>query len=182
MSTQKTRIKIKLTSGEQITVQDLPKNKIKKALLERVLPAQVPDAELLSVCDTHGSVQHLDEGAFERFGLSLKDYSVLPDVVAYSENSDTLLFIETIHGHGSIDRSRYAELCHWTRDVKCRTAFVSVFASRGAYAKQFSSTVMRSHIWFADAPRHSVSTSSTTEEAMAIMERHVAYHAECRQR
>lgn len=182
MSTPKMRIKIKLPSGEQITVQDLPKNRIKKVLLESLLPIQVPDAMLLSVCDRHGSPLHLSEGVIERFALSLDDYSVLPDVLAYSKSCDTLFLIEAVHGFGSIDRFRYAELCHWTRNVKCRTVFVSVFDSREAYVKHFRGTVIQSHIWFADAPTHSVSTSSTPEEALVVMERHVAYHAERRNR
>ena len=180
--TQAKRIKIKLSSGEQITVQDLPKNRVKKALLESVLPTQVPDAKLLAVCDRHGSPLSVDEVAFERFGLSLKDPAVLPDVVAYSKLNDTLFFIEAVHGSGTIDSVRFAEVCHWTRNVKCRTVFVSVFASREAYVKHFMNTVIESHIWFADAPEHSVSTSRTPEEALPIMERHVAYHAERRHR
>lgn len=182
MSTHAKRIAINLPSGERISVQDLPKNRIKKALLERVLPMQVPDAKLLAVCDRHGFPLRMDEAAFQRFGLPLTNLSVLPDVVAFSEESGTLFFIEAVHGFGSIDRFRFAELCFWTRDVPCRTVFVSVFASREAYAKQAGSTVIESHIWFADAPTHSVSTSSTQEEALAVMERHVAYHAQHRHR
>lgn len=182
MSTTAKRIEIKLTSGDRITVQDLPKNRIKKDLLESVLPTQVPDAELMAVCDRHGSPLNIDKAAFERFGLSLKDQAILPDVVGYSRVHDTLFFIEAVHGTGIMDSIRYTELRYWTRDVKCRTVFVSVFASRDAYAKHMRNTVMESHIWFADAPEHSVSTSSTPEEAIPVMERHVAYHAQRRHR
>lgn len=182
MSTPAKRIKIKLASGEQIRVQDIPKNRIKKALLERVLPAQVPDAKLMAVCDRHGFPLSIDEAAFARFGLSLKDHAVLPDVVAYSKRNDALFLIEAVHGAVVIDNIRYAELRMWTRDVKCRTVFVSVFASREAYAKHLMNTVLESHIWFADAPQHSVSTSGTPGEALSVMERHVAYHEQRRLR
>lgn len=171
MSIPAKRIAIKLPSGERISVQDLPKNRIKKALLERVLPVQVPDAEIMAVCDRHGSPLRLDKAAFQRLSLPLTDLSVLPDVVAFSKGSKTLFLIETVHGFGSIDRYRFAELCVWTRDVPCRTVFVSVFASREAYARQFSSTVAESHIWFVDEPTHSISTSRTPAEALAVLER-----------
>jgi hypothetical protein len=182
MSTTGKRLKIKLASGEQISVQDLPKNRVKRALLESVLPTQVPDAKLMAVCDRHGFPLTIDEAAFARLGLSLKDYAVLPDVVAYSKMNEALFLIEAVHGAGVIDNTRYAELRMWARDVKCRTVFVSVFASREAYAKHLLKTVLESHIWFADAPEHSVSTSSTPEEALAVMERHVAYHEQLRHR
>jgi type II restriction enzyme/adenine-specific DNA-methyltransferase len=182
MPTQTKRITMNLPSGERISVQDLPKNRIKKALLEQVLPMQVPDAKLLAVCDRHGFPLCMDHAAFQRFGLPLSDLSVLPDVVAFSEESGTLFFIEAVHGFGSIDRFRFAELCFWTRDVPCRTVFVSVFASREAYTKQAGYTVIDSHIWFADAPTHSVSTSRTPEEALPVLERHVTYPAQQRHR
>ena len=165
-----------LPSGEWISVQDLPKNRIKKALLEQVLPVQVPDVEIMAVCDRHGSPLRVDEAAFQRLNLPLTDLSVLPDVVAFSKGSGTLFLIETVHGFGAIDRYRYAELCVWTRDVVCRTVFVSVFASREAYARQFNSTVSGSHIWFADEPTHSIATSRTPEEALAVLERHAVSH------
>lgn len=176
MSTPAKRITIKLPSGERISVQDLPKNRIKKALLEQVLPVQVPDAEIMAVCDRHGSPLRLDEAAFQRLNLPLTDLSVLPDVVAFSKVNGTLFLIETVHGFGAIDRFRFAELCVWTRDVPCRTVFVSAFASREAYVRQFSSTVAESHIWFADEPTHSISTSRTPEEAVPVLERHAASH------
>ena len=182
MSTPAERLKIKLPNGKSVSVLDIPKNRIKKALLESLLPRKVPDAELMVVCDRHGTPLNLDEAAFGRLGLSLMDRSVLPDVVAYSKENDTLFLIEAVHGYASIDSIRFAELCYWIRDVKCRTVFVSVFASRDAYVRHMTSTVIESHIWFADAPEHSVSTSSTPQEAFAVIERHVAYHAQRRHR
>ena len=180
MSTQKTRIKIKLTSGEQITVQDLPKNRIKKALLERVLPQQVPDAEVLAVCDCHGSPVLSNSKAPERFGLDLANTLVLTDVVAYSKQHDTLFLIEAVHGFGSIDSYRYAELCVWTSYVKCKTAFVSVFASREKFVAQMSKTEYGTHVWFADEPKHSAYLSGSVEASTRFLDARFAARAAVR--
>jgi hypothetical protein len=41
---------------------------------------------------------------------------------------------------------------------------------------------IKSNVWFADAPTHSVTTSRTPEEALPVLEWHVAYLAQHRHR
>jgi len=75
-------IPITLPNNTTISVMDLPKNRIKKALLERVLLQQIPDTEVLTVCDRHGSPLLLKSEALVQFGLDLTNALVIPDVIA----------------------------------------------------------------------------------------------------
>lgn len=95
------------------------KNKVLSAVLDIVLPQQVPDAKVL-----HG------DAAFERFGLLRADLAVLPDIIAYSQEHITLFFIQAETGTGAIDEQRYLELKHWSSAAVCHTTFVSAFATR----------------------------------------------------
>lgn len=170
MSNPSTRITITLSNNTTISVMELPKNRIKKALLERVLHLQVPDAEVLAVCDRHGSTALLKSDAVERFGLDTSNKLVLPDVIAYSKQHETLFFIETVHGFGSIDEYRYSELCVWTKAVKCSATFVSVFASREQFAAQRSKTEYGTHVWFAEEPKRSAFLSASVEASTRFLE------------
>ncbi|MBK8580744.1 MAG: BsuBI/PstI family type II restriction endonuclease [Flavobacteriales bacterium] len=142
------------------------KDKVLSTVLDIVLPQQVPDAKVL-----------LGDAALERFGLLLAALAILPDIVAYSEEHNTLFFIQAATGTGGIDDQRYLELEHWSSAANCHIAFVSAFASRKAYAECMKGTASNTHIWFADAPKHSAYLSNSVEDSTQILEARIAARA-----
>jgi len=139
------------------------KNKVLSAVLELVIPQQVPDAEVL-----------LSDAALERFGLLRTGLALLPDIVAYSQEHNTLFFIQAATSTGAIDDQRYLELEHWSSAAKCHTAFVSAFATRKAFAACMKGTASNTHIWFADEPKHSAYLSCSVEASTQIAEARAA--------
>ena len=113
-------------------------NVTRKALVEVLLPQQVPDAEVLS------------QAGLKRFGL-LTDTSIrLPNVIAYSQEQGALVFIDD----GATDATRLAELKTWTdAGASCRV-FVSVFHSRKEYAERMVDQAANTFVWFMEEPKH----------------------------
>lgn len=139
------------------------KNKALSAVLNIVLPQQVPDAEVL-----------LSNAAFERFGLLRAGLAVLPDIVAYSQEHNTLFFIQVATGTGAIDDERSLELKHWSSSAVCHKAFVSAFSSHEAFAQCMKRTASNTHIWFADEPKHSIYDSNDPEASAHLIRARLA--------
>lgn len=118
-----------------------------KALMDRLLPQQVPDAEVHS------------GPALARFGLTTEAQVRLPDLVAYSAAHSALFFIDM----GPIQSARLAELTEWSNPVICRRVYVSVFASRKDYAEQMDDQAVNTFVWFADEPKHHLFLSGSAE-------------------
>lgn len=123
------------------------------ALMDRVLPQQVPDAEVLSA------------SALARFGLPSETQVRLPDFVAYSTGHSALFFIDI----GPIPRTRLAELKEWSRPVTCRQVYVSVIASRKDYPELIDDQAENTLVWFADEPKHYLFISDSPESSAAFL-------------
>ncbi len=169
MNTPAKRITIKLPNGTIVTVMDLPKNHLKKTLLEELLPRMVEEAVVLSVCDRHGAPVYLNTGAFELFDLPTEHHVLLPDVVAYSHDQQALFLIEVVHSVGCIDRYRINDLKRFALHAPCNVVFVSVFASRAAYAARMGETIADTQVWFVDEPGHSIYVSNSPEKSERII-------------
>ncbi len=130
-----------------------PKNKLLKALLERVLPQQVPDAEVLS------------STALARFGLTNEAQVKLPDLVAYSTAHSALFFIYI----GPIQSSRLAELKQWSSPVSYRRVYVSVFASRKDYVAHMVEQAVDTFVWFVDEPKHHLFLSGSPQASAEFL-------------
>ncbi|MGB3525859.1 MAG: BsuBI/PstI family type II restriction endonuclease [Flavobacteriales bacterium] len=122
-----------------------------KAVMERVLPQQVPDAEVLT-----------DSSAFQRFGLSF-----LPDIVAFSKYHKTLFFIYA-DSYEAIQQQHSQGMGSWSSAATCHSAIVAAFPSRGAYAASTIELPANTYIWFADEPKHFlfISESPNTSEQL----------------
>lgn len=139
------------------------KTSVLSTVLNIVLPQQVPDAEVL-----------LGDAAFERFGLLRAALAILPDIVAYSEEHNTLFFIQAATGTGAIDDERSLELAHWSSSAVCNTALVSAFATREAFAQCMKGTAANTHIWFAEEPKHSIYNSNDPEASAQFIHARLA--------
>ena len=123
------------------------------ALTDRVLPQQVPDAEVLSAA------------ALARFSLPTEAQVRLPDLVAYSAAHSALFFIDM----GPIQDARLTELKEWSRPVSGRCVYASVFASRKDYAERMDGQAVNTFVWFADEPKHHVFLSSSPEASAEFL-------------
>lgn len=170
-----TYINILLSPTCMITLLDLPQNRHKKTVLEEVLSVQVPDAKVLALCNEDGTPLFLESGAFERLGLSPMNRSAIPDVVAYSDRNTTLFLIDAMLTANTFDGVRAAAYKGWSQNAFCKVVRVMVFASRTAFLAQLYDSTADAHIWFADEPARSISTSTSSEEAVAVFRQRVAF-------
>lgn len=115
--------------------------------LSTVLFQQVPDAVVLKGAD-----------ALERFGLVLDAVAVLPDVLAWSQQHNTLICIE--HSH-DLDLGRLNALRTWSQSAINHMAFVSVFSNRATFAARMERIAFGTHVWFIDEPARSVFLSDS---------------------
>src|SRR5690606_13446914 len=98
----------------------------------------------------------------------------LPDIVAYSQEHNTLFFIQAATSTGAIDDQRYLELAQWSSAAVCRTVMVSAFTTRKVYAECMKGTASNTHIWFADEPKHSIYNSNDPEASAQFIRARLA--------
>lgn len=125
----------------------------RKALVEVLLPQQVPDAEVLP------------KAGLERFGLLTDTPIRLPNVIAYSQEHGALFFIDI----GAMDATRLAELSTWLDAVTCRRVFISAFQSRKEYAEQMESQAANTFVWFVEEPKHFVFISGSPDTSAQLI-------------
>ncbi|MBS1770585.1 MAG: hypothetical protein JSS77_13045 [Acidobacteria bacterium] len=128
-------------------------NVTRKALVEVLLPQQVPDAEVLS------------KAGLKCFGLLTDTPIRLPNVIAYSQEHGALFFIDD----GAMGATRLAELKAWSDAVDCRRVFVSVFHSRKAYAKRMDVQAANTFAWFMEEPKHTMFISGSPEASAEFL-------------
>lgn len=128
-------------------------NVTRKALVEALLPQQVPDAEVLT------------QAGLKRFGLLTDTPIRLPNVIAYSQEHGALFFIDD----SAMDTTRLAELKAWSDAVDCRRVFVSVFHSRKAYAKRMDVQAANTFAWFMEEPKHTMFISGSPEASAEFL-------------
>lgn len=137
------------------------KDTVLKAVVEHVLPQQVPDAEVLS------------KAGLKRFGLLTDTPIRLPNVIAYSQEHGALFFIDD----GAMDATRLAELKTWSDAVTCRSVFISAFQSRKEYAEQMESQAANTFVWFIDEPKHFVFISGSPDTSAQLLSELMAQRA-----
>ncbi|MCC6839077.1 MAG: hypothetical protein IT230_02850 [Flavobacteriales bacterium] len=133
----------------------------RKALVEVLLPQQVPDAEVVP------------NTAFAGFALSPNDSVRLPDLIAHSQEYGALFFIDD----GAMDTTRLAELNTWSDAVTCRKVFVSVFHSRKEYAERMDDQAANTFVWFIDEPKHFVFISGSPDTSAQLLSELMAQRA-----
>jgi len=129
------------------------KSELLQASMDRVLPQQIPAAEVLS------------GAALARFGLATEAQVSVPEVVAYSSAHSALFFIDI----GPIQSSRLAELKEWSNPVSCRRVYVSVFASRKDYVAHMDEQAVDTFVWFVDEPKHHLFLSGSPQASAEFL-------------
>ena len=140
------------------------KSELLKAVLERMLPQQVPDAEVLT-----------DDSAFQRFGLSRGSLSFLPDILAFSKQHNTLFLIHADPSE-AIGQQRQ-DMERWSSAATGHSAVVVAFTSRRAYAASAVELPANTYIWFTDEPKHFLFISGSPEASEQLVSERMARQA-----
>lgn len=124
--------------------------------LRSVLLQQVPDAIVLEGLS-----------ALDPFGLGIGAIEAMPELVAWSPRHKCLFFVESLR---VFDEQRLRAVRLWSHLTKAQRVFVSVFASRSAFALHMGSIAYGTHVWFINEPDRSVFLSDSPEASARYRE------------
>jgi hypothetical protein len=117
--------------------------------LRSVLVQQVPDAIVLEGLS-----------ALEPFCFGMDALEAMPELVAWSPRHQCLFFVESLR---VFDEQRLRAVRLWSNSTKAQRVFVSVLASRSAFALQMGSIAYGTHVWLFDEPGRSMFLSDSPE-------------------
>lgn len=132
-------------------------NDLRHAILDVVLPRQVPDAEVLLPAQWPGHA------------LSPQGLDPLPDTVAYSSGMEMLFIIQFVGSVGAPDAKRHAALLRWSSAFRGKRVCVWAYATRKAYAMNMGDLLSNTMIWFADEPEHAMYVSGSAKASAEYM-------------
>jgi hypothetical protein len=128
--------------------------------LRSVLLQKVPDAIVLEGLS-----------ALEPFGLGIGAIEAMPELVAWSPRHNCLFFVESL---SVFDEQRLRAVRLWSHLTKAQRVFVSLLASRSAFALHMGSIAYGTHVWFINEPDRSVFLSDSPEASARYREVQIA--------
>lgn len=150
------RLPVTLPSGITLQLTGGEHNALQKAIIEEFLPRFGRGAQILYVGDTADKFLYVDKPMLDRIGFFKISHEELPDVVAYSENRNTVLLIEAVHSAGPINELRKKSLTAALKDCSAELSFITCFASRKEFRKWANDIAWETEVWIVDTPDHMI--------------------------
>ena len=148
------RISVSLPSGQNVELRAIPKNVIKRAVIEQFLPRYGYNSEVLYCGDTTNKLLHVCAERLHELRLPEPSRGDLPDIVAYSRKKNWVYLIEAVHSSGPISEERLLELQRLTKDCTVPIVYVTAFLNRATYRKWATDLAWETEIWIASDPDH----------------------------
>lgn len=146
--------------GSELSFRLNPHNKLQKEIIENLFPLiakeQLP--ELLYVGDAVDRDLKQESDRLAELGINvLSDSPILPDIIAYDEKNNRILFIEAYYSGGAftVDKvNKIKSLCHCKEGTEA--AFITAFDTTKKMLKAYQEVAWDTEIWIAEEPTHLV--------------------------
>ncbi|HFN3685905.1 TPA: BsuBI/PstI family type II restriction endonuclease [Enterobacter hormaechei] len=157
-STRKTnKLQVTLAENVIISLDDGPRNKIQKAVIDQFLPTFGYNATVLYIGDTSEKQMFKCSQKMLELGLNIEDRGMLPDIIAFSEQKQWLYLIEAVHSSNPLNPERCIELKRTVlKNCPYGVVFVTAFLSRKDFAKWVPEIAWETEVWLADRPEHMI--------------------------
>ncbi len=150
------RVPVILPGGKKLNFSPGEHNRLQKAVIEEFLPRYGRGSQILYVGDTADKFLHHDKNRLKELNFFELSHGELPDILAYSTQTNWLYLIECVHSSGPISPLRLAELLKLTKNCRAEVVFVTAFLNRDAFRKFAPDIAWETEVWIADAPDHVV--------------------------
>lgn len=135
-----------------------PHNKLQMEIIQSLFPlvAKEKQPELLYVGDTADRYIIQKDDRLQELGIHvLSESAMLPDLIAYDESNNRILFVEAYFSGGAftIDKvNKIKALCQCQEGTEA--AFITAFDTTKKMLKAYSEIAWDTEIWVAEEPTH----------------------------
>ncbi len=150
------KIPLTLPNGVQLELSAGEHNVLQKSIIEDFLPRFGMNSELLYLGDTSDKYLYLNQEKLSALGYFEVDHEELPDVIAYSEQSNVLFLIEAYHSTGQWSEIRVRKLKQRLENCTARIIYVTAFEDMRSFRKKSASIAWETEVWVADNPEHMI--------------------------
>lgn len=149
-------VQITLPSNELLKLTPGGHNELQKAIVEIFLKKFGMGAQVLYIGDTKSKFLYKDEKTLGDIHFFDLKHDMLPDIVAYSKDSNVVFLIEAVYSSGTMSESRVAKLRELLKDCPCEKIFVTAFLTKKKFQSLVSHIAWESEVWIAEAPDHMI--------------------------
>lgn len=144
--------------GHTFSLVRNPHNKLQIDILSQFAPRFVPNAKLLYIGDTKKRKIVEDKELFAELNLPSIDYSIMPDIVLYSEARKWLLFIEAYTSTGEMSAERVSKIRRYCSSVdsSIQRIFVTAFPTMAKCKAKLLNIAWETEVWVAEEPDHMI--------------------------
>jgi len=148
------RLPIQLAEGHKIKLFPGRHNILIKKIIKDLCSLFTPGGHLIYVGDTNSKWAYYDSNKLTALGVTIKEYSKMPDVVVHHLKKNWLLLIEAVTSHGPVNPKRRLELKKLFTGSSAGLVFVTAFIDRHAMLKHLNDISWETEVWVAESPTH----------------------------
>lgn len=147
---------IQLPDGSNTRLSPGKHGLIIASILEEFIPRFIPEAIILYVSDTAQRMRWFNQDQTSKLGIKIDLANKLPDVIAFEQTTNSIIFIEAVDSGGEFTDQRVVELTNIFGATKHSLVFVTSFSSFHDF-KRFSSRIAwDTDVWIADEIGHMI--------------------------
>jgi hypothetical protein len=106
-----------------------------KKIIKDLCSLFTPGGHLIYVGDTNSKCAYYDSNKLAALGVTIKEFSKMPDVVVHHIKKNWLVLIEAVTSHGPVNPKRHQELKNLFAGSFAGLVFVTAFIDRHAMLK-----------------------------------------------
>lgn len=148
------RLPIQLAEGHKIKLSPGGQNVLIKKIVKDLCSLFTPGGHLIYVGDNNSKRAYYDSNKLAALGVTIKEYSKMPDVVVLHIKKNWLVLIEAVTSHGPVNPKRRQELKKLFAGSSAGLVFVTAFIDRHAMLKYLTDISWETEVWVADSPTH----------------------------
>jgi len=149
-------VPLTLPSGKTFQLSPGVHNELQVAVIEKMGPHFIPDAQVLYVGDTASKYVVCENEILAGLSVPITSHDKLPDVVLYHEENSWLILVEAVTSHGPVSPKRFAEIEAMLVACDAERVYVSAFPNREEFRRHAADIAWETEVWIADAPGHMI--------------------------
>jgi len=129
-------------------------NQIQKSVIEVMLPLICKNAKILYFGDSNKKELVYEKTELHGMGIKVSIRGMLPDIIAYSAQKNSIYIIEAVHTSNPISGTRRNEFAKMCKNCKADITYISAFKNKKTLQKFVSSIGWKTKVWLVDSPDH----------------------------
>jgi len=127
---------------------------LRTTIVEQFAPRFAPHAKLIYMKGAKNVAQIMDKSVLKRFGFSLENQSIWPDVIFYVPRKRWVYLVDVAALNGPVSLPRRQELEAMFAEKNNRCVYVSAFLDFKDFKRHGFGIAWDTKVWIAEAPDH----------------------------